>query len=421
MLPSCSRTRRLFGRWRVRFLFTRKNLHEQKKTPKVSLFAHESLRRAMSVVIPCHNEEMNVGPLVKRILELYGEYIYEIIPVNDGSTDARREVLVATRARGRSRETIAPSASRMASGLAIAEGLAAATGSYVLTMDCDFQHLLPEFRDLFDGAAAGYDVVIGSRFSRHSVLLELSFLKIFANRAFHALAVVLFGRRIRDVTNNLKIMRREVVADLLLRQPGFAVNAETGLQPLLTWVTKSSRCRSPGSTALREWERLPFVWLRVGGGYWSVLAGLWLKHAFGIGPYRGLARRHAAREIPSPRCCIQHRSPTMSSRQERWLLLALSASWPLCKSRSPNVNVSGQTRFSRSRSPPDIAWSTRRTHAHRSSGDFVEPIIRCRQRSFAVISSMISCRPAPDACYPSRHYFRTQVRLFIISCSTVGP
>ena len=118
-------------------------------------------------------------------------------------------------------------------GLAIADGLAAATGRYVLTMDCDFQHLLPEFRDLFDGAAEGYDVVIGSRFSRHSVLLNYPFLKIFANRAFHALAVYSFGRRIRDVTNNLKIMRREVLQDLRLRQPGFAVNAETGLQPIL--------------------------------------------------------------------------------------------------------------------------------------------------------------------------------------------
>ena len=109
----------------------------------------------------------------------------------------------------------------------------ASTGRYVLTMDCDFQHLLPEFRDLFDGVAEGNDVVIGSRFSRHSVLLNYPFAKIFANRAFHALAVVLFGRRIRDVTNNLKIMRREVVLDLQLREPGFAVNAETGLQPML--------------------------------------------------------------------------------------------------------------------------------------------------------------------------------------------
>ena len=263
-----------------------------KLRPKISLFAHESLRAAVSVVIPCHNEEMNVRPLVERTLELYGDYIYEIIPVNDGSTDDTPEVLsqlALADARVKPLHRKPPNGV----GLAIAEGLAAATGRYVLTMDCDFQHLLPEFRELFDGVASGYDVVIGSRFSRHSVLLNYPFTKIFANRAFHALAVLLFGKRIRDVTNNLKIMRREVVADLRLRQPGFAVNAETGLQPLLlgykveqvpiSWIN-----RTPGMGTSS------FRLLYVGGGYWSVLVGLWLKHVFGIGPYRGLRRSSAA-------------------------------------------------------------------------------------------------------------------------------
>jgi hypothetical protein len=260
-----------------------------KEAAKVSLFAHPSLRRAMSVVIPCHNEEMNVGPLVKRILELYGEYIYEIIAVNDGSTDRTGEVLgelAAQDARVKPLHRFPPNGV----GLAIADGLSAASGEYIFTMDCDFLHLLPEFRDMLDAAAEGYDVVIGSRFSRHSVLLNYPFLKILANRAFHALAVVLFARRIRDVTNNLKILRREVVNDLSLRQSGFAVNAETGLQPLvlgysvrqvpISWIN-----RTPGM------GMSSFRLARVGGGYWSVLTGLWLKHAFGIGPYRGLVRR----------------------------------------------------------------------------------------------------------------------------------
>ena len=260
----------------------------EKKERKVSLFAHESLRAAVSVVIPCRNEEMNVRPLVQRILELYGDYIYEIIPVNDGSTDRTAEVL----------EVLAQHDARVKPlhreppngvGLAIADGLAAARGRYVLTMDCDFQHLLPEFRELFDAAAAGHDVVIGSRFSRHSVLLNYPFTKIFANRAFHTLAAFLFGKRIRDVTNNLKLMRREVVADLKLRQSDFAVNAETGLQPILlgykveqvpiSWIN-----RTPGMGTSS------FRLMRVGGGYWSVLIGLWLKHVFGTGPYRRLVR-----------------------------------------------------------------------------------------------------------------------------------
>ena len=269
-------------------------LHAQKpprtkQSRKISLFSHEALRGAVSVVIPCHNEEMNVGPLVERILDLYGEYIHEVIPVDDSSTDRTREVMAALATKD---ARIKPFHRSPPNGVgrAVSDGLRAATGRYVLTIDCDFQHLLPEFRDLFDGAAEGNDVVVGSRFSRHSVLLNYPLAKIFANRAFHALAVLLFRRRIRDVTNNLKIMRREVVLDLRLRQPGFAVNAETGLQPLLlgyrvkqvpiSWI---NRTPDMGTSSFRL--------VRVGGGYWKVLVGLWLNYAFGVGPYRDLGRK----------------------------------------------------------------------------------------------------------------------------------
>ena len=266
-------------------------LHGQKppsgiKAAAHPLSGHEALREAISVVIPCRNEEMNVAPLVERILALYGPYIHEIIPVNDGSTDrtgAVMDELAARDARVRPLHRSPPHGV----GYAIAAGLRTATGRYVLTMDCDFQHLLPEFRDLFDEVARGWDVVVGSRFSRHSVLLNYPFMKIVANRGFHLLARLVLWRRFRDVTNNLKVLRREVVQDLVLRQPGFAVNAETGLQPILlgyavreipvSWIN-----RTPGMGASS------FRLLRVGGGYWTVLFHLWLGRVLRRGPYRGL-------------------------------------------------------------------------------------------------------------------------------------
>src|SRR5437868_1637639 len=167
----------------------------------VSLCAHESLRHALSVVIPCHNEEMNVRPLIEQILQYYGDYIHEIIPVNDGSSDQTGEKLDEL-ARAEPRIKPLHRTPPNGVGLAIADGLKATTGRYILSLDCDFQHLLPEFRGLFDPVAAGHDVVVGSRFSRHSVLLNYPFAKIVANRGFHALAVILFRHRIRDVTNN---------------------------------------------------------------------------------------------------------------------------------------------------------------------------------------------------------------------------
>ena len=118
-------------------------------------------------------------------------------------------------------------------GRALRDGLHHADGKYVLLMDCDFVHILPELRDMFDAAVKGYDVVLGSRFSRESVLINYPLRKILFNRTFHLLASLLFRQRLRDVTNNLKLLRREVVQNLDLELSWFAANAETGLKPLL--------------------------------------------------------------------------------------------------------------------------------------------------------------------------------------------
>jgi SAM-dependent methyltransferase len=260
----------------------------------LSLFEHEALRRSVSVVIPCHNEEMNIGPLVNGLRALFGEYLHEVIPVNDNSTDATGDVISRLAAEDPRVKPVlrAPPAGV---GRALADGYRAATGEWVLSMDCDFQHLLPEVRDLFDAAARGFDVVVGSRFSRHSVLLNYPFRKIVANRGFHLLAQLVLRRRFRDLTNNLKLMRRAVAQRLRFTQPGFAVNAETGLQPLLMGFT-------PKEVPISWINRTPemgmssFRLARVGGGYCQVLFQLWLKTAFGRGPYRDLVRTDKHRE-----------------------------------------------------------------------------------------------------------------------------
>lgn len=259
-----------------------------KREPEVVFQAPSSLRGAVSVVIPCYNEEMNVEPLLRSLLRLYGDYIHEIIPVNDSSRDRTGAVLDGLAVQD---PRIRPIHRTPPNGVgrAISTGLRAATGKYVLTMDCDFQHLLPELRDLLNSAAEGYDVVIGSRFSRHSVLLNYPFPKIVANRAFHALARTFLGRNFRDVTNNLKLMRRTVVERLVLEQPGFAINAETGLQPYLlgAWIKEvpiSWINRTPGMGTSS------FRLVKVGGGYWQVLLRLLRARLFKSGSYAPLYR-----------------------------------------------------------------------------------------------------------------------------------
>ena len=255
--------------------------------PAISLALHEELKGSLSVVVPCYNEEMNVVPLVEGLRQLYDDYLYEIILVDDNSKDGTATV-IRRLAENDSRIRLLSRTGPNGVGRALREGYRLATGRYVLTMDCDFQHLLPDLSELFDAAVRGYDVVIGSRFSRHSVLLNYPFEKILANRGFHLIAQLLLFRRFRDLTNNLKLFRREVVDRLQLLEPWFAVNAETGLQPLLmgyqvkevpiSWIN-----RTP------DMGMSSFKLAHVGWGYWRVLGRLWLRLLFGIGAYRTLS------------------------------------------------------------------------------------------------------------------------------------
>ena len=260
----------------------------------VSLATHDKFRSAVSIVVPCHNEEMNIEPLVSRLYGLFGEYILEIVLVDDNSKDNTRNVISRLAAEDFQIKPVYRTPPNGV-GRAISDGLQVAAGQYILSLDCDFQHLLPEIRDLFDAMAQGYDVAVGSRFSRHSVLLNYPPLKIVANRVFHALARVILLARFRDLTNNLKLMRREVVENLVLLEPDFAVNAETGLQPLImgfsvkevpvSWIGRGT---DMGSSSFRVFK--------VGGGYWRVLRELWVGRFFGAGRYRTLIEKNTHRK-----------------------------------------------------------------------------------------------------------------------------
>jgi hypothetical protein len=86
---------------------------------------------------------------------------------------------------------------------------------------------------MFDAIARGRDGAIGSRFSHDSLLINYPFFKIFCNRSFHLLANILLPVRMRDISNNLKLYKSEILKTIEIDQPHFAANVETGLKPLL--------------------------------------------------------------------------------------------------------------------------------------------------------------------------------------------
>jgi len=214
------------------YIWAKKPADGEQRRRAVNLARHERLRGSTSVVVPCRNEEMNVPRLVTGLREAYGDYIAEIIIVNDGGEDGTAAVtreLAAADPRIRLIDRESPGGV----GRALRDGYRAARGDYILSMDCDFQLIIPELRDLFDVVAAGHAGAIGSRFSHESVLINYPFAKIVANRGFHLLVRLVLHRPVRDVSNNLKLYRADILKGLELRRPDFGANAETGLRPIV--------------------------------------------------------------------------------------------------------------------------------------------------------------------------------------------
>lgn len=237
--------------------------------PEVSLAVHPQFFGKVSVVVPCHNEEANINRLVKTLVRLYDAYLHEILIVDDNSTDRTAEVASAA-AGSEPHVKLVRRKPPGGVGRALRDGYAAATGEYILTIDCDFITIASEFKGLFDAVAEGYDGAIGSRFSSESALVQYPFFKIVCNRGYHLLLNLLLVRRVRDVSNNLKLYRAEVLKNLDIEENHFAANVETGLKPLLlnyrirevptSWINRTA-----------EMGNSSFNLLKVGPGYLRVL------------------------------------------------------------------------------------------------------------------------------------------------------
>jgi dolichol-phosphate mannosyltransferase len=163
---------------------------------------------AISIVVPVRNEAENIAPLIEEIATAVGgRWVYEIIYVNDGSTDATADRLAALM-KQRSNLRQIRHATSSGQSAAVRSGVRAARGAIVATLDGDGQNnpaFLPDLIAAIENGGEHVGLAAGQRVGRK----DTGFKK-WQSRIANGVRSRILRDGTRDTGCGLKAFRREV-------------------------------------------------------------------------------------------------------------------------------------------------------------------------------------------------------------------
>ncbi|HHZ83939.1 MAG TPA: glycosyltransferase [Acidobacteria bacterium] len=167
----------------------------------------------VSVVIPVHNEAPNLDQLYRELHQILSSsgHDYELVFVDDGSTDTTLDLLKKLRATDL-RVKIIRFRRNFGQTAAFAAGFAYASGEVIVTMDGDLQNDPADIPMLMTRLEDGYDIVCGWRRQRRDAWLTRRLPSMIANWLISWST----GVRLHDYGCSLKVFRAEVVKPLKL-------------------------------------------------------------------------------------------------------------------------------------------------------------------------------------------------------------
>ena len=191
------------------------NSYQQRLTvPAMGAQAHPgSTPVSLSIVVPIYNEFETLPHLVERIEQGVAGYpeAYEIICVDDGSTDGSTDLLKELAARHQSLRAIILRRN-YGQTAAMAAGFENAQGQTIVTMDGDLQNDPADILPLVHKLNEGYDLVSGWRRKRQDAALT----RLLPSKIANIIIGKVTGVKIRDYGCSLKAYRAELVADMKL-------------------------------------------------------------------------------------------------------------------------------------------------------------------------------------------------------------
>lgn len=183
--------------------------------------------QAITVIIPCLNEEQGI----ERVLRAMPEFVDEVIVVDNASTDRTSDVATALGAKV-IREDV------RGYGRAYKRGFAVATGDLIVTLDGDHSYPVDALSYLVEAFLhLDVDFLNASRFPVRDSS-AMSFKHKVGNLVLSLAMSMLFFRWVRDSQSGMWVFRRSIIKDMKLESDSMAFSEEIKIE-----VLRSSRMR----------------------------------------------------------------------------------------------------------------------------------------------------------------------------------
>ena len=172
----------------------------------------------LSIIVPVYNEETTLEEIIKRIRDT--DLAYEIIAVDDGSTDQSPAILAKLENCGEPPLRLLRHERNRGKGAAMRTGLDAVTGNLVLVQDADLEYDPADYAALVEPFAdSAVEVVYGSRNLQRNPRSSWSF--YWGGRLLSWIANWLYGSHITDEATGYKVIKTDLLRDLGLETDGF--------------------------------------------------------------------------------------------------------------------------------------------------------------------------------------------------------
>lgn len=174
--------------------------HVSLRTPPLYSYIVD-MKKKYSVIIPAYNEEDAIGSVIEEILRLEPRECFEVIVVNDCSSDK-----TALRA-GEYPIQVLTNIQNFGYGYSLKCGISAAQHPNIIILDADGSYPVHEVPRLIKEYEKGFDMVVGAR---QGAFYHGSLIKRIARLCFRLISEFTTGRRIPDINSGCRIFSRSL-------------------------------------------------------------------------------------------------------------------------------------------------------------------------------------------------------------------